>query len=162
MVWTKQKMFKNVSTPSLTSIRKVILLHGLLLMSNSVHSMMKTSMLFPLAQEENLMECVTFCFVFHNFFELVVLLCAPIQHDECCFFPSNNWTVRTNGCVSGAWLSFTEVLPYQGSRNRPYHSCKPSFVNRGNEVMITLLQVKDEADVQRHLDGPFPLQEKRA
>lgn len=25
-----------------------------------------------------------------QFFELVVFLCAPMQHDECCFFPSNN------------------------------------------------------------------------
>lgn len=53
------------------------------LMVNSVHSMTKTSMLFPLVQEENLMECVMFCFVFLlPFFELLVLLCAPSQYDE--------------------------------------------------------------------------------
>lgn len=112
----KRRIKKIVSTPSLTSISKAIILH--LLMSNSVHSMMKTSMFFPLVLEENLMECVMFCFVL-LFFELLVLPCAPSQHDEYCSFPSNNWTVRTRGCLWSLILTFTKLLPGQQKQALP-------------------------------------------
>lgn len=46
------------------------------LIPNSVHSMMKTSMFFPFIQEENLMECVMFCFVFLSFWITGFALCS--------------------------------------------------------------------------------------
>lgn len=51
-----------------------------LLMSNSVHSMTKTSLLFPLAQEDNLMECVMFLFLFLSLFLELLVLFVPLSN----------------------------------------------------------------------------------
>lgn len=124
----KKRIKKIVSTPSLTSIK--------LLFCMDCSSYTK----FSTQHDENIRALPIYtggklngvCYVLlclsqflNNWFCFVLLASTMSKY---CSFPLNNWIVRTKGCVFGAWFPVS-LRSYQGSRNRPCHSCKPLFVS---------------------------------